>query len=61
MKTIKKGDRVQSKANPLFCGVVVETSKDGKNGYVHFDSDTEQEDRTFFDVSELEPEHAKPV
>lgn len=61
MKTIKKGDRVRSRANLQFCGEVVEASPDGKTGYVHFDTDPEKDGRTFFDVSELEPEHAKPI
>ncbi len=62
MKTMKKGNRVQSKANPFFKGIVIESSADFLSGYVHFDSDDNENERTFFHVSELEEEtSAKPI
>lgn len=71
MNTMTKGQRVGVKIfeldtngklitlPPKFFGVVVETSEDGKNGYVHLDVHTEEHERTFFDISELEPENAE--
>jgi hypothetical protein len=54
METLKSNDRVVSRANPKFAGTVVEAADDGKSGYVKFDA--EDDGRTFFHASELDPE-----
>ncbi len=59
MKALHLHDRVVSKANPKFRGEVVEAAADGRSGYVHFDSDENPEDRTFFSAGELDPETLK--
>lgn len=58
MDELHEGDRVVPKANPNFHGRVVEAAADGLSGYVHFDSDEEPEERTFYHCSELDPEPA---
>ena len=56
MEILHENDRVVSKANPAFHGVVTRIAYDGAGGFVHFDNAEEPGEEIYFSAGELDPE-----
>ena len=56
MQAIELNQRVVLKANSNFRGVVTRTAYEGAAGFVHFDSDEDPNQETYFAADELDPE-----
>jgi hypothetical protein len=56
MDSMSVDQRVIAKANTAFHGVVTRVDPNGLGGYVHFDSDEEPGQETYYSAQELDPE-----
>lgn len=56
MESLTVDQRVVAKANPAFHGVVTRIDPNGLGGYVHFDSDEDPSQETYYSAQELDPE-----
>ena len=55
METLEENQRVVPKANPNFVGTVTRVAYNGQGGFVHFDSDEDPAQETYYSAQELDP------